>query len=66
MVSERYRREAELIEQAATCISLQSDKEGLLAEARSLRQLAETFEPPQSSTEAAENARPQGTVSPER
>lgn len=41
-----YRREAELVEQAAASISLQSDKEELLATARSLRLRADGMESP--------------------
>ena len=44
MVAEHYRREAQLIEQAARCVSLRSDREELLAEARSLRRRAEIVE----------------------
>jgi len=43
---DHYRREAELVEQAAAAISLQSDKEVLFATARSLRLRADGMEPP--------------------
>ena len=42
--ADHYRREAELVEQAAAQISLRSDKETLLARARSLRLHAEGAE----------------------
>jgi hypothetical protein len=41
LTPDECRREAELSEQAARCVSLQSDREELLAAARSLRQLAD-------------------------
>jgi hypothetical protein len=46
LTPERYRREAELAEQAAASISLQSDKEAMLATARFLRLRADGMEPP--------------------
>ena len=44
MTAHEYRREARLVEQAANVISLQSDKEELLATARSLRLQADAME----------------------
>ena len=53
MVAEQYRREAELIEQVAQRLSLQPEKEELLAEARSLRRLAATFDGAEQAIDGA-------------
>ena len=46
LTPDHYRRQAELVEQAAASISLRSDKEKLLETARALRMRADGMEPP--------------------
>ena len=54
------RREAELFEQSAKCVSLQSDKEELLATAQSLRRSAAMMEAHLPDSE--QTASPQATA----
>jgi hypothetical protein len=42
--SDRYRREAQFVERMAEAVSLRPDKEALLAQARTLRELADEIE----------------------